>query len=106
MTIDIDPRRGDDAAANGGAPGASPRPAASSHPAASPHPADDIRLDDIVRLRKPHPCGSHAWRVVRVGAEIGLRCTGCEHKVLLPRRVYRQRFVERVARAAEPAPGE
>ncbi len=55
-------------------------------------------LDDIVRLRKPHPCGSHEWRVIRLGADIGLRCLTCQRRVLLPRRTLEKRlktFVER-----------
>lgn len=64
-------------------------------------PADDLRLGDVVRLRKPHPCGADTWRVVRIGAEIGLRCTVCDRKVLLLRRVFRQRFAARVSRRAE-----
>lgn len=73
-------------------------PALPHPPAEDSHPADDIRLGDVVRLRKPHPCGADTWRVVRVGAEIGLRCTGCDRKVLLLRRVYRQRFAARLSR--------
>lgn len=49
-------------------------------------------LDDVVRLRKPHPCGNHDWTVVRLGADIGLRCHGCAHKVLLPRRTLEKRL--------------
>ena len=49
-------------------------------------------IDDVVRLRKPHPCGGHDWTVVRLGADIGLRCHGCNHKVLLPRRVLEKRL--------------
>lgn len=45
----------------------------------------DIRLGDIVRLRKPHPCGSTQWEVVRLGADIGIRCSQCSRRVLLPR---------------------
>ena len=45
----------------------------------------ELFLDDILQLRKPHPCGSDQWRVVRLGADIGLRCLGCDRKVLLPR---------------------
>ena len=45
----------------------------------------DIRLDDIVRLRKPHPCGGTDWRVVRLGTDIGLVCLTCNRKVLIPR---------------------
>ena len=44
----------------------------------------ELRLDDVVRLRKPHPCGSLDWRVVRLGADIGLKCLRCERRVLLP----------------------
>ena len=44
----------------------------------------ELRLDDVVRLRKPHPCGSYDWRVVRLGADIGLKCLGCQRRVLLP----------------------
>ena len=51
-----------------------------------------LYLGDVVRLRKPHPCGSHDWTVVRLGADIGLRCHGCNHKVLLPRRTFEKRL--------------
>jgi len=52
----------------------------------------DLHLDDIVRLRKVHPCGSFEWRVVRLGADIGLECLGCQRRVLLPRRQLAQRM--------------
>ena len=45
----------------------------------------DIRLDDIVRMRKPHPCGGTDWRVVRLGTDIGLICLTCGRRVLIPR---------------------
>ena len=64
----------------------------------------DIRLGDVVRLRKPHPCGSDTWRVVRLGADIGLRCQGCDHRVLLPRSATERRIKGFVSRG-EPAPG-
>jgi hypothetical protein len=51
----------------------------------------DIKLGDIVRLRKAHPCGSYEWEVVRVGADIGLKCLKCQRKVLLARDVFRRR---------------
>ncbi|UCC18076.1 MAG: DUF951 domain-containing protein [Dehalococcoidales bacterium] len=51
----------------------------------------DIKLGDIVRLRKKHPCGSYDWEIVRLGADIGLRCLGCQHKVLLERRILERR---------------
>lgn len=65
----------------------------------------DLYLDDIVRLRKPHPCGSDQWRVVRLGADIGIKCLGCQHRVLIPRRTFERRIKAFVARgpAAPPA---
>ncbi len=45
----------------------------------------EFRLQDSVELRKPHPCGGAAWTVVRLGADIGLRCDTCGHRVLLSR---------------------
>ena len=52
----------------------------------------DLQLNDLVRLRKPHPCGSYEWTVVRLGADIGLECTGCRHRVLLTRRELARRM--------------
>jgi len=52
----------------------------------------ELHLDDILRLRKPHPCGSYEWRVVRLGADIGLECTGCGRRVLLERRKLARRL--------------
>ena len=57
-----------------------------------PRPGADVKVDDVVRLRKPHPCGSFDWRVVRIGADIGLRCLGCDHKVELDRANFERRF--------------
>lgn len=51
----------------------------------------DIRLGDTVRLRKPHPCGGSDWEVVRLGADIGIRCLGCRRRVLLDRSVFEKR---------------
>lgn len=58
----------------------------------------DIRLGDVVRLRKPHPCGSYEWRVVRLGADIGIKCQGCNHRVLLARPVFERRVKALVSR--------
>ena len=52
----------------------------------------DIKLGDIVRLRKPHPCGSYEWEVVRIGADIGLKCLKCQRRVLLERGVFERRL--------------
>jgi len=52
----------------------------------------EIRLGDIVRLKKKHPCGSDEWQVVRLGADIGIICRGCQHRVLLPRSIFERRI--------------
>ncbi len=53
--------------------------------------SQDVQVDDLVRLRKPHPCGSYEWRVVRIGADIGLKCQVCGRRVLLDRRTFNKR---------------
>ncbi len=45
----------------------------------------EINVNDILKLKKPHPCGSTEWRVIRTGADIKLKCLGCDHMVMLPR---------------------
>ena len=45
----------------------------------------DIRVGDLLTMKKEHPCGSKTWRVLRTGADFKLRCTGCGHEVMLPR---------------------
>lgn len=59
----------------------------------------DLRLDDVVRLRKPHPCGCHDWRVVRLGADVGLKCLRCDRRVLLPIATLEKRLKAIVGRA-------
>lgn len=61
-----------------------------------------LYLGDVVRLRRAHPCGGDAWRVDRLGADIGLRCLGCERHVLVERRALERRIVEFVSRG-DPA---
>ena len=45
----------------------------------------DVRLQDILVMKKTHPCGSKEWLVLRTGMDFRLRCQGCGHEVLLPR---------------------
>lgn len=46
----------------------------------------DIQLGDIIKLKKQHPCGSQEWEVLRVGMDFRLKCMGCSHQVMLPRK--------------------
>ena len=52
----------------------------------------DFRMDDVVRLRKPHPCGGYEWQISRLGADIGLRCQKCNRRVLLERATLEKRL--------------
>ncbi len=45
----------------------------------------DIKVGDILQMKKPHPCGSREWQALRVGMDFKLRCCGCGHEVMLPR---------------------
>ncbi len=61
----------------------------------------DLALGDRVRLRKLHPCGSADWRIVRLGADIGLKCEGCGRRVLLPRSEVERRIKVILSRGAD-----
>jgi len=63
-----------------------------------------LRLGDTVRLKKAHPCGSYQWQVIRLGADIGLQCNTCQHRVLLQRSYLEHRVREIVPR--QPSPTE
>jgi hypothetical protein len=73
-------------------------------------PVLKIYLGDVVRMRKTHPCGSDQWEVVRLGADIGIRCLKCGRRVLMPRVKFERRvrsFIRRGEGAdAAPAGGE
>jgi hypothetical protein len=61
----------------------------------------EIGLADVVRLRKPHPCGSYEWEVVRLGVDIGLVCRVCGRRILIPRSTFNKRLKSIVKRAAD-----
>jgi len=64
----------------------------------------DFRIGDVLRLRKPHPCGSYECTVARIGADIGLRCTTCSRRVMLPRSEVERRLRSFVSRAEHREP--
>ena len=59
----------------------------------------DIRVGQILTMKKPHPCGSAKWEVLRIGADFKLRCQGCGHEVMGPRSKF-----EKMIRAVEEKP--
>lgn len=54
----------------------------------------DINVGDILRLKKAHPCGSREWEVLRVGADFRLRCLGCNHQIMIARRLLEKNIKE------------
>lgn len=46
----------------------------------------DIRVGDKIRLKKQHPCGNSEWEVLRIGIDFRLKCLGCGHMVMIPRK--------------------
>ena len=54
----------------------------------------DIQVGDVLVMKKPHPCGSHEWQVLRVGADFKLKCLGCGHEVFGPRSNFEKRVRE------------
>jgi hypothetical protein len=62
----------------------------------------EVHLGDEVRLRKQHPCGGTDWSIVRLGADIGLRCLTCGHRVLLARSLFERRLKAFLSRASHP----
>jgi len=66
----------------------------------------DLRMKDVLRLRKPHPCGSTDWRVIRLGADIGLECLGCNRRILLTRRELGRRVKSILSRGEDDSTGE
>jgi hypothetical protein len=63
----------------------------------------EVHVGDVVRLRKPHACGGTDWTIVRLGADLGLRCSTCQHRVLLARSLFERRLKGFLSRAV---PGE
>ena len=54
----------------------------------------DIKVGNIVRLKKKHPCGSSEWEVLRIGADFRLKCMGCEHQIMIARKLVEKNVKE------------
>ena len=67
---------------------------------------DDLRLGDLVQMRKTHPCGSDRWHIIRVGADIKIKCEGCGHIVMFERQLFLKRMKKLLQRKEEENPGQ
>ena len=61
---------------------------------------DEILLGDVIKSRKPHPCGSDEWTVIRTGADIKMKCNKCGRIVMLDRDSFLRRRKSLLSRAA------
>lgn len=59
---------------------------------------NDFLLGDIVEMKKVHPCGSKEWEIIRLGADIKIKCLGCERIVMIPRSKFEKRVKKIVKR--------
>lgn len=52
----------------------------------------DFSIGDVIKMKKPHPCGTNQWEITRVGMDFRLKCQGCGHQVMLPRKQVEKKF--------------
>ena len=57
----------------------------------------DVQVGDILEMKKPHPCGSRRFLVLRSGMDFKIRCTGCGHEVMVPR-VNAEKNIKKIIR--------
>ncbi|GAB3053930.1 DUF951 domain-containing protein [Virgibacillus ainsalahensis] len=57
-------------------------------------------LNDVVQMKKPHPCGENRWKIIRMGMDIRIKCQGCGHSVMIPRREFTKKM-KKVLESAE-----
>ena len=60
----------------------------------------DVRVGDVLELKKGHPCGAKTWQVLRVGMDFRLKCQGCGHELMIPR-VKAEKAIKRIIRTEE-----
>lgn len=60
----------------------------------------DLKVKDVLTLKKGHPCGSNQWEVLRVGADFRLKCLGCGHQIMIPRKKL-EKNIKEVVKALE-----
>ena len=52
----------------------------------------DFKVGEIIKLKKQHPCGVNRWKILRIGMDFRLECTGCKRQVMLPRKLVEKNF--------------
>jgi len=63
--------------------------------------AKKFDLNDIVEMKKQHPCGTNEWKIIRMGADVRIKCEGCQHSVMIPRREFEKKMKKVLKHASE-----
>jgi hypothetical protein len=58
-------------------------------------------INDIVEMKKPHPCGTNEWKIIRMGMDIRIKCVGCQHSVMIPRKEFTKKLKKVLKRHEE-----
>ena len=61
----------------------------------------EFLLNDVVEKKKPHPCGTNSWKIIRLGMDIRIKCLGCGHSVLIPRKEFTRKVKKILERQAD-----
>ncbi|MBT2680332.1 DUF951 domain-containing protein [Mesobacillus sp. AQ2] len=61
----------------------------------------EFQLNDVVEMKKPHPCGTNKWKIIRLGMDIRIKCEGCEHSVLIPRKEFTRKVKKVLSKQGE-----
>lgn len=62
--------------------------------------AKQFGINDVVEMKKQHPCGTNSWKVIRMGADIRIKCLGCGHSIMIPRNEFTKKM-KRVVQQGE-----
>lgn len=52
----------------------------------------EFNVGQVIKMKKPHPCGANEWEILRVGMDFRLKCKGCDHQVMVPRKLVEKIF--------------
>ncbi len=52
----------------------------------------EFALNDVVEMKKQHPCGENRWKIIRMGMDIRIKCLGCQHSVMIPRKDFSKKM--------------
>ncbi|MFG6146782.1 DUF951 domain-containing protein [Halobacillus sp. B23F22_1] len=58
-------------------------------------------LNDVVQMKKAHPCGENRWKIIRMGADIRIKCEGCGHSVMIPRKKFESKLKKIIEKKEE-----